>query len=86
MQSSVKCLLNVYVNICKAEVKGRGKIIFLLFVITINKYIIVKINYKGDVTNEDEKALINIDYTNDFVAKDGALTCGKPGQRIEKKD
>lgn len=30
------------------------------------------------------KALINIDYTYDFVADDGALTCGKPGQRIEE--
>jgi nicotinamidase-related amidase len=33
------------------------------------------------VTN---KALINIDYTYDFVADDGALTCGEPGQLIEK--
>lgn len=31
------------------------------------------------------KALINIDYTNDFVATDGALTCGVPGQDIEKE-
>ena len=31
-----------------------------------------------------KKALINIDYTNDFVAADGALTCGAPGQEIEK--
>ena len=31
------------------------------------------------------KALINIDYTNDFVAEGGALTCGKPGQLLEKK-
>lgn len=30
-----------------------------------------------------KKALINIDYTNDFVADNGALTCGKPGQEIE---
>lgn len=30
-----------------------------------------------------KKALINIDYTNDFVADNGALTCGKPGQLIE---
>jgi nicotinamidase-related amidase len=29
------------------------------------------------------KALINIDYTYDFVAVDGALTCGDPGQKIE---
>ncbi|WP_413376453.1 cysteine hydrolase family protein [Alkalihalobacillus sp. 1P02AB] len=29
------------------------------------------------------KALINIDYTNDFVQTDGALTCGEPGQAIE---
>ena len=26
------------------------------------------------------KALLIIDYTNDFIADDGALTCGKPGQ------
>lgn len=31
------------------------------------------------------KALINIDYTFDFVADNGALTCGKPGQAIEQK-
>lgn len=30
-----------------------------------------------------KRALINIDYTNDFVAEDGALTCGEPGQDIE---
>lgn len=27
-----------------------------------------------------KKALLNVDYTNDFVAVDGALTCGTPGQ------
>lgn len=32
-----------------------------------------------------KKALINIDYTYDFVAADGALTCGDPGQAIEEK-
>ncbi|MBS4179487.1 cysteine hydrolase family protein [Lederbergia citrea] len=31
-----------------------------------------------------KKALINVDYTYDFVAEDGKLTCGKPGQEIEK--
>lgn len=30
------------------------------------------------------KALIAIDYTNDFIADTGALTLGKVGQRIEK--
>lgn len=30
-----------------------------------------------------EKALLNIDYTNDFVAEDGKLTCGEPGQVLE---
>ncbi|EUJ42170.1 cysteine hydrolase family protein [Brochothrix campestris] len=30
------------------------------------------------------KALLVIDYTNDFVANDGALTCGQPGQEIEE--
>lgn len=30
------------------------------------------------------KALIVIDYTYDFVANDGALTCGEPGQAIEE--
>lgn len=29
-----------------------------------------------------KRALINIDYTNDFIADQGALTCGKPGQDI----
>jgi len=29
------------------------------------------------------QALLIIDYTNDFVADKGALTCGKPGQAIE---
>jgi nicotinamidase-related amidase len=31
------------------------------------------------------KALINIDYTYDFVADAGALTCGEPGREIEGK-
>ena len=30
------------------------------------------------------KALLNIDYTYDFVADDGKLTCGKPGQLVEE--
>lgn len=29
-----------------------------------------------------KKALLNIDYTNDFVAEDGAMTCGRPGQDL----
>lgn len=32
-----------------------------------------------------KRALINVDYTYDFVAEDGKLTCGKPGQAIEEK-
>lgn len=32
-----------------------------------------------------KKALLNIDYTNDFVAQDGALTCGEPGQALEAR-
>ncbi|WP_188456090.1 cysteine hydrolase family protein [Virgibacillus oceani] len=32
-----------------------------------------------------KRALINIDYTNDFVADNGKLSCGKPGQAIEEK-
>lgn len=32
-----------------------------------------------------KRALINVDYTNDFVAEDGKLTCGVPGQAIEGK-
>ena len=32
-----------------------------------------------------KRALINVDYTYDFVADDGNLTCGKPGQAIEDK-
>src|SRR5699024_10856297 len=31
-----------------------------------------------------KRALINVDYTYDFVAEDGKLTCGIPGQSIEK--
>ncbi|MGG0658120.1 cysteine hydrolase family protein [Rummeliibacillus pycnus] len=31
-----------------------------------------------------KKALIIIDYTVDFVAKNGALTCGEPGQQLEE--
>lgn len=31
------------------------------------------------------RALINIDYTNDFVAANGKLTCGKSGQNIEDR-
>lgn len=33
---------------------------------------------------EKKRALINVDYTWDFVADGGALTCGEPGQRIEQ--
>lgn len=32
-----------------------------------------------------KRALLNIDYTYDFVADDGALTCGKPGQDLEER-
>ncbi len=32
-----------------------------------------------------KRALINVDYTYDFVAEDGKLTCGIPGQAIEEK-
>lgn len=32
-----------------------------------------------------KKALLVVDYTVDFVADDGALTCGKPGQAIEER-
>lgn len=31
-----------------------------------------------------KKALLVVDYTVDFVADDGQLTCGKPGQAIEE--
>ncbi|HAZ40323.1 MAG TPA: isochorismatase, partial [Exiguobacterium sp.] len=31
------------------------------------------------------RALIVIDYTIDFVADEGKLTCGKPGQAIEDR-
>lgn len=32
-----------------------------------------------------KKALLVIDYTNDFIALDGALSCGQPGLEIEDK-
>lgn len=32
-----------------------------------------------------ERALIVIDYTYDFVADDGKLTCGKPAQAVEER-
>lgn len=32
---------------------------------------------------QKRRALINVDYTYDFVAANGALTCGEPGQAIE---
>lgn len=32
-----------------------------------------------------KKALLVVDYTVDFVADDGKLTCGKPGQALEEK-
>lgn len=31
-----------------------------------------------------KKALIVVDYSNDFIATDGKLTCGHPGQAIEE--
>jgi len=30
-----------------------------------------------------KSALIVVDYSNDFVAENGKLTCGLPGQQIE---
>ncbi len=33
---------------------------------------------------ELKKALLVIDYTEDFVAEDGALTCGAPGMALER--
>ncbi|AEN99541.1 hypothetical protein LSA_11560 [Fructilactobacillus sanfranciscensis TMW 1.1304] len=33
----------------------------------------------------DKEALLIIDYTNDFVADNGALTLGKPAQACEPK-
>ncbi|TVY04210.1 cysteine hydrolase family protein [Cohnella terricola] len=35
---------------------------------------------------EKKKALINIDYTVDFVATNGKLTCGIPGQAVEGRN
>ncbi len=32
-----------------------------------------------------KKVLLNVDYTYDFVAEDGKLTCGGPGQAIEQE-
>ncbi|UJL46988.1 cysteine hydrolase [Virgibacillus sp. NKC19-16] len=32
-----------------------------------------------------KRALLNVDYTNDFVAEDGKLTSGGPGQAIESR-
>lgn len=32
-----------------------------------------------------KRALLNVDYTVDFVAEDGKLTCGVPGREIEDK-
>lgn len=29
------------------------------------------------------RALLVVDYSYDFIADDGLLTCGKPGQNIE---
>lgn len=40
--------------------------------------------FNGEVFGMTKKALLNVDYTNDFIAEDGALTCGKPGQELEK--
>jgi len=34
--------------------------------------------------DEMKKALLNVDYTNDFVAEDGALTAGRPAQELEE--
>ena len=31
------------------------------------------------------KALLVIDYTNDFIAPNGALTCGDPGRKIDDR-
>lgn len=34
---------------------------------------------------KNPEALLIIDYTNDFVADSGALSTGKPGQKLNQK-
>lgn len=46
------------------------------------EFCIVVISYTWEVLLMT-KALIHIDYTYDFVADDGALTCGSPAQALE---
>lgn len=55
------------------------KIIFLLVFLFI-WFIIVE---KRKECFHLKRALLVVDYTVDFVANDGALTCGEPGQLIE---
>lgn len=37
---------------------------------------------RSEILEITRRALLNIDYTNDFVATDGTLTCGEPGQAL----
>jgi nicotinamidase-related amidase len=37
------------------------------------------------IKEEKMRSLLVIDYTNDFIADDGKLTCGEPGQNIEER-
>jgi len=55
-----------------------------IFLTTKTKYGIIKsIMIAKGVEIQLKKALLVIDYTNDFVASDGKLTCGEPGQLLD---
>lgn len=61
---------------------NRNKLISTLIDNIFIRNIIKTTNIFHEV-NKMTKALLIIDYTNDFVADDGSLTCGKPAQAIE---
>lgn len=46
----------------------------------------IKVNlHQKECVEIEKKALLVIDYTHDFVATDGKLTCGEPGQALDEK-
>ena len=61
---------------------NRNKIISILIDNIFIRNIIKTTSILYEV-NKMTKALLIIDYTNDFVADNGSLTCGKPAQAIE---
>ena len=56
-----------------------------IFKVACSLMLFVILGAAGCLASPASKALIVIDYINDFVDSKGALTCGIPGQQIDEK-